>query len=451
MSERVGADVVVIGAGMAGLAAARAASEAGRSVVVVEARDRIGGRVVTHHEPGLDVPVELGAEFIHGRPRATWELVHQSGLVACDLPEERWMYRGGRLEKADGFGDDLARVMGRLGEVREEDESFAAFLKRCCTGADLDEARGLARSFVEGFDAADPERISARSLAEEQEGIGDVGSEPQFRLLRGYGALAAWMRARLDPSRARVMLRTVVDEVRWERGRVEVAARGPENREMLFEGRAAVVTLPVGVLHAAAGEEGAVRFVPEVGRVREAARKLGSGGVVKVVLWFDRAFWEEEGGVSAADGGNMRDAVFILAPGEEFPTWWTQRPLRTPVLTAWVGGPRAERMRGMGEMEVVRRALHVLAGMTGPDQKALEGRLRGAWAWNWPGDPYARGAYSHVTVGGLGAREVLAEPVEGTLFFAGEAADVSGQASTVAGAIASGARAGRLAAGSERG
>ena len=155
---------------------------------------------------------------------------------------------------------------------------------------------------------------------------------------------------------------------------------------------------------------------------------------MKVVLRFGRAFWEE------LDDGRYCNGSFFHAYGAFFPTFWTTLPARTPLLTAWVGGPKAARLSGSSEEEIVQCALTSLDAVFGKRAKA-RAHLQGAYVHDWQSDPFSRGAYSYVVAGGLNARTLLARPVQSTLFFAGEAADVGGQAGTVAGAIQAGARA----------
>jgi monoamine oxidase len=429
-------DVIVIGAGAAGLGAARALMEAGRKVVIVEARERVGGRIRTVRDSAFGMPVELGAEFVHGRPEATWELLREFGLVAYDLPFDHFQKRRGRLVHVEDFEEELGKVMNGLPRAGR-DVSFGEHLRKRCSSARLREACKMARAFVEGFDAADPEKISGKSIAAELKGVGNLEEETQFRLVDGYGALVDHLWKRLD-GRVDLRLRTVVREVVWERGRVEVrCGSGP-----VFRAARAIVTLPLGVLRARGGE-GAVKFSPELPG-REAIEQLEFGSIVKAVLRFDHAFWEDKGAKRAARAdAELKDAVFMHDPDAEFPTFWTMRPLRVPALTAWAGGPKAAALAGKSERELTAAAIGSLAGLVGLSEGRLRGMLRGAHAYDWASDPYARGAYSYVGVGGTGARKKLARPVKGTLFFAGEAVDTSGQASTVAGALASGKAAAR--------
>jgi monoamine oxidase len=241
-------------------------------------------------------------------------------------------------------------------------------------------------------------------------------------------------------------LRSVVHTVKWRPGSVTVEGTQTKNapRATSHEPRSAfrvtarkaIVTLPLGVLQLASRAPGAVRFTPALAEKRAALKGLAPSPVVKAVLLFRDAFWEQR------DRGRYRNAVFFRAPGRRFPSFWTALPERVPLLTAWAGGPNALRLTGAAASQVVRYAVASLASIFG-DAPGIRARLEAAWLHDWQQDPFARGAYSYVTVGGQGARKALAMPLRDTLYFAGEATDHEGEHGTVAGALRSGARAAR--------
>ena len=426
--------IIVIGAGAAGLAAAARLARARRSALVVDARLRIGGRIWSHHEPGLPLPLELGAEFIHGRAKATFELLGKAVSAAVDTADPRWTVRDGRLvERSGDLFRQVREAMARAPLEPGEDMSFDALLRRI-GDALSDEAHAFARTLVQGFDAADPARVSARAIVDEWSGGASVEA-PQFRPLGGYGALLSALASEIAGTRVQMQLDTVVRSVRWKRGSVEV--RGTfVGKPFVAAAKRAIVTLPLGVLQQPVRSEGAVRFDPPLASKREALRLLAAGPVLKALLHFRRAFWEK------ADRGRYADAAFFHAPGKVFPTFWTALPVRTPVLVAWAAGPNAQRLAGAASEKIVREATASLASIFGK-RSLVESSLESAWVHDWQADPYARGAYSYVRVGGERARAQLAEPLAGTLFFAGEAADTEGESGTVAGALQSGARAAR--------
>ena len=428
-------DVLVIGAGAAGLAAAAGLATSGRAVLILEARDRIGGRIWTHAEPGFPVPVELGAEFIHGEPEATFDLMRRFGVAAVDTRGPHWTCRRGRLGlRGDVFSQVQAAMRRNRGRLRARDLPFRDFLARIGAAELPPDARALALALVEGFDAADPAEVSARSIVDEWVG-GEALDAPQFRPLGGYGALLAPLAASLEQGSAHLQMNSVVRTVRWREGAVE--AEGVQLGESFrAQAKRAIVTLPLGVLQLPAGAPAAVRFDPPLLEKEKSLRRLGSGPVLKAVLRFGEAFWED------ASAGACRDAAFFHAPDAPFPTLWTALPVRVPLLVAWAGGPRAARLSGASRDAVLKVALDSVRSVFGR-RLARKARLESAALHDWQQDPFARGAYSYVLAGGGGARRALARPLGDTLFFAGEATDAGGEAGTVAGALRSGQSAAR--------
>jgi len=427
-------DVVIIGAGAAGLAAAAELARRGRSVLVLEARDRIGGRVWTRHEPGLPVPVELGAEFIHGRPAATFSLLRKAGVTAVDAPIVPLTVQRGKLRpREDGVFAEVRHVLRRhAGALQKKDVSFATFLA-CGRHGLSEEVRAFARMRVQGYDAADPARVSARAIAAEWAGEG-ADESGHSRPPGGYGALLAPLTNALGGS-IRLQLQTIVRTVEWQRGSVEIEGNSLGEPFRATASRA-IITLPLGVLQTPPEAPGAVRFTPALKEKGQALERLASGPVLKVALRFRTAFWEE------LDEAHYRDVSFFHAPRAAFPTFWTALPARAPLLIAWAGGPRAARLTGTGTSDIIRKAVTSLKSVFGK-RADIDARLEAAWFHDWQQDPFARGAYSYVTVGGAGARQALAAPLRNTLFFAGEATDVEGEHGTVAGALRSGIRAAR--------
>jgi monoamine oxidase len=430
----VDSDVLIIGAGGAGLAAAAGLVESGCRLLILEARDRIGGRMWTRHVPGFAAPIEYGAEFIHGYAPATMAFLKRGGKTVIESTDIHWRLNDGELQKTNEFFHDVQRVMRTSRILEHKDLSFDEFLSQCNELSP--EAREYAKMMAQGFDAADTSRASARAIAAEWTAQMMDDDAPQSHPLGGYDSLLSTFASLLRRDNVRLQMQTAIHEVRWAEGTVEVAGTFL-GKSFRASAARAIITLPLGVLQLPPTAPGGVRFIPALAEKESALQGLASGPVVKINLRFARAFWEQ------CDGGRFRDASFFHSSKADFPTFWTQVPLRAPLLVAWAGGPRALRVsNNAAPEEVVRRAVAALQTMFGK-RCNVEDQLEAAYYNDWQQDPFARGAYSYVTVGAGNARSLLAAPIANTLFFAGEATDTEGEPATVAGALQSGSRAAR--------
>jgi monoamine oxidase len=405
--------VIVLGAGVAGLSAARVLSQSRIPVVILEARHRVGGRVHTVGERGSSVPVEIGAEFVHGRPPEI------PPLPAIETGGEDWCFRNGRLERPSAIFQSTEGLMAGLSDAPEQ--SFAEFVS--ARGTD-DDALRWATGYIEGFHAARPDEIGVRGIALANRAEDAIEGDRSFRLAGGYATLLDWLRQDVT---AEIHCDVVVQSVAWRRGRVEVQAQACP-RSFLAE--RLICTLPLGVL-----ASGDVHFDPEPADLRDAFSAIAMGHAAHIRLRFRRRVWE--------DRPELRGLGFLFSQEAWMPTWWTAAPSEEPVLTGWTGGPRAEAAPA-DPADWVDSALVTLGKLLGRDPAELRRELVSWHAHNWTADPFSRGAYSYVRVGGLDALRRFGEPVEDTLYFAGEAVNAEGYWSTVNGAMASGERAARL-------
>jgi monoamine oxidase len=428
----------VIGAGAAGLAAARELVAAGIDVTILEARDRIGGRILTVHDREIGA-IELGAEFLHGSADALQPIIAAAMLRVLSIEGTRWQATPRTVRRLEDFWERLDRVMRKLGTGTRTDESFSNFLARRPGGRSLAPDRTLATQFVRGFHAADLTRISAKVLAESGSPGGDEREQRLARIVDGYDSVITWLAA---PVHDRIHLSDIVTRVRWQKGHVEIeSAHADGTRRQTVEARAVMITVPLGVLQAAPGQPGAIEFEPALATKAHALRHMAMGSVVRLVFRFRERFWSGESFEPHGKTLDLDSMSFLHTHADDFAVWWTAYPLQSPVLTAWCGGPEAARLAELDRSTLESRAIASLAAQLGVPPRRVTALVRDTWFHDWVHDPFARGAYSYQLVGGRNAPADLARPLRGTVFFAGEAADATGSTGTVHGAIASGRRA----------
>ena len=331
----------------------------------------------------------------------------------------------GTWEPMEEPSDAVRPVVDRLRRLPAPDRSLSQALAECCREPELESACATIVPYVEGFHAADPDRVSIRWLAEVEKSQSADASRLRTPdgLQRAVDALAAML-----PSQVTLRLGAPTREVRWRPGRVEVDADGTT-----LHASSLVVTVPLGVLKAPAGHPAHIRFSPELPEKRAALDRLGVGHVQKLVLRFREPFWRRI--------GPLARALFLQDLKQPFPTWWRGVEPDDPVLVGWAGGPQALRLAQEDRAGTVDAALASLSGALSVSRSTVEEKLLDVWFHDWSHDPFALGAYSYVLVGGADAHRNLASPVAGTLFFAGEATCGGGTNATMDGPVESGRRA----------
>jgi monoamine oxidase len=422
-------DVIIIGAGVAGLSAARDLTAAGARALVLEARDRLGGRIMTYQT--ADGPIELGAEFVHGAVDETLSVAREAGLALRETDRSAPPPTGdSRAERASRTTVDIFSAMDVVlahASADGPDESFRHLVDRVEVDPQI-KARCLA--LVEGYHAADPDRFSVRSLLRNTAADERPGANRQFRFASGYDGLVTAIFQRIDPQLCEVRLDTVVTAVSW--GRRRVAVRTSTGEELAAP--QLIVTVPLGVL-----KSGTIEFSPRLADKEEALARLEMGDAERVSLCLASDAW--------VASERFPPAGFLMTGQPPFPVWWISRPPPFPVVTGWAGGRNARALAHMSGAARVEAAVVALAAALDADGGRLRQDLRGGFTHDWLADPFARGAYSYAGVGGSEAGDELALPIDGTLFFAGEATESDGDNGTVHGAIASGRRAAKRALG----
>jgi monoamine oxidase len=422
--EAKGKRVLVIGAGMAGLTAARNLAEAGRQVLVLEARDRVGGRIRTLRDEGEII--ELGAEFVHGRPAELWQLIDEAGLETYALDGKDVCHRDGKLKKCDEQGE-IFKFLNGLTSWKGPDLPFADYpaLKKLSP-----EKRDEVINYVQSFNAADYRQIGVHALAVQQRAEEEIGSDEVFRVREGYDRVPEFLARKVREAGGRIELSRQVEKIEWERGHVTVFARdGGELAQ--YSAEQAVITLPLGVL-----QQAGVQFQPVPGPLF-AANELTMGPVRRFTLLFRERWWAEHEDVK------LNDMSFLFAHDAMPPVWWTAHPWETRTMTGWIGGPRSAEFDQCTREQVGDIACRELASVFPLPLNYLRGQLISCASHDWQTDPLTCGAYSYVPAGGLEAVLKMATPSRETLFFAGEHTDVTGHWGTVHAAMRSGARAAR--------
>lgn len=432
---------------MAGLVAAHALAKSGLNVAVLEARDRVGGRVFTarvDRDKAEPLPIELGAEFIHGHPPETWDLIREARLETRARAGAHLCFRDGALQRHD---EELEGGMAVLEEMTrwqanqspDRDLSFAQYLQWHAIG---EFARVRALEYVEGFNAADASVISVASLARQQRAEDAIDGDRLFCIVGGYGALPAFLARDLVRSGGSVTLGAPVRQITWRRDRVDITADSPDGDILRVKAKRVLVTVPLGVLQA-----DAIAFAPKPSALMH-AQQLRMGAVLRITLVFRERFWSDPAMLEATPkwAAQLDQLSFLFAHGALPATWWTLMPDTAPVITGWIGGPavgavQAEQQVRVGVNALLERAINTLADVLSLPVDRVRGLLLSWHTHDWQADPYARGAYSYVPAGAIDASAKLCEPVANTIYFAGEHTDVSGHWGTVHAAVRSGLRA----------
>jgi len=388
--------VVIIGAGVAGLMAGRMLHDAGYTVTLIEARDRIGGRVWTDYDLA-PYPIELGAEYIHGANVLTWQWIKRYKLKTMEAEDDdsMYMHRNGKIqlfsdEAYEEWEEELWEVAEEWAESGEPEVDLHTLLE--LDDGDPETARWMNSLFAPDY-GADLNQIGNKSFMEAT--YEDDGTEDgDFRLVDGYARLIERLATDLD-----IRLNTPVKHIQYAENNVQITT----STDDMIEADRVIVTLPLGVLKA-----GDVTFDPSLPDDKQTAiQTIGAGKVNKIILGFKEFFWQD----------NM-NALFTTLDSQ---LWWRPgwgRKNEQPILTSFAGGQAGENQSQMSEAEAIENSLKDLSQVYGRDISKL---LSFGKFINWGADPYSKMSYSFNAIGSAGMREILSQPVGKTLYFAGEA------------------------------
>jgi monoamine oxidase len=393
-------EVVVIGGGAAGIAAARKLHDVGVDCLLVEARDRLGGRAWTV-TGAAGTPVDLGCGWLHSADRNPWREIAEAQSLTVDKTPPPWMRPsipiGFPLEDQQAFIESLRRFWGRMGEFPE-------------TGADAPAAslldpdnrwNGLIGAVGTFLSGAELSRLSARDFSR----YDDTGVN--WRVIEGYGTVVV-AHARRVP----VKLDCPVRSIDHSGTRLCI-----ETDKGTIAADVAIVTLPSDLI-----ADEAIRFTPALPEKSEAASGLPLGLADKLFLSLEHA--EEFQKDTRLFGRTDRSSTGA----------YHFRPFGRPQIEAYYGGALAAELEAGGEAAFVDFALGELTALFGGD---FAKRLKPIGTHRWKADEFARGSYSYALPGKADCRATLAAPVDGRIFFAGEACS-RGDYSTAHGAYQTG-------------
>ncbi|SDE28291.1 Monoamine oxidase [Mucilaginibacter pineti] len=424
-------DIIVIGAGAAGLIAARTLAKAGKKVILLEAHNRIGGRIHTL-EYGYDrQPAEMGAEFIHGDLPLTKSLLDKAGIPYHSASAEMWKYTDGKFTTNEFFVENWDELLDKL-KALEQDITINDFLQQYFADDKYHNMRQSVRSFVSGYDNADPARASAFALRKEWLSE-DEGA--QYRIEGGYIKLMNYLADEFKAAGGIVCLNAVVQHIEWDKQQVKISTTAGIN----YDAKQLLIALPLGILQIDKNEDGAIHFKPQLTGHTAAINALGFGAVIKILFEFDQPFWEN---VEADQlGGKSIQNMGYLFSEEEIPTWWTQVPQRINLLTGWLGGPDAAEKVSMANEDIMEQGLQSLSNIFSIHLQELRKKLLSWQVVNWTADSFTRGSYAYDTVAAPQAKQTLNKPVANTIYFAGEYLYEGTAMGTVEAALTSGLQA----------
>lgn len=405
-------DVLIIGAGAAGLIAMKELTKAGCHVCMLEATAVAGGRISTLKEE-FSEPVEAGPEFIHGNLELSLHLIRKAGLTLIPTAGNMIPVKNGKWIKEETHDPHWEEFMNQLYQL-EKDCSLADFLDQYFAAEKYAALRDSVHGYAEGFDLADISKASAIFAREEW----SQHYETQYRIKEGYGKLIDYLVEQCTQQHSVIHFNQPVYKIEHSANSVTVFTINNKS----FQAAKLIITAPLGIL-----QNGNIEFSPAIDGHITAIQQLGFGSVIKLLFMFTNNFWK-----SYAD-----DIGFILSD-QQIPTWWTQIPTESNLLTGWLGGPKAAEMSVYSDNEILRAALESLANIFGKSVEELQDQLSHHKIICWQNNLYAKGGYSYMTVDSIAAKTKLSEPIAETIFFAGEAYYSGASQGTVEAALQSG-------------
>lgn len=406
-------DIIIIGAGAAGLIAMKDLLAAGYQVCLLEASPIAGGRIATIKEEGFNEPVESGAEFIHGKLPLTLQLLNEANIPYEPVAGKMINVQNGKWQEEEEHDGHWELFMHQPGELKT-DMTINQFLKQYFSDPKFADLGRAVQRFAEGFDLADIDKASILSIRNEW----SHANEAQYRIPGGYIKLIGHLLETIHQQNAVMHFNACVHKIEYNNEYVKVYTT--DNRE--FKASKLIITVSAGVL-----QSGSVQFIPALTTHADAIQQLGFGDVIKILLQFKSSFWKK----------HSADIGFLLSD-EEIPTWWTQLPAETNLLTGWLGGPKAMVKAAETDDSLLLLSLQSLSSVFHLPLAVLKRELFHHKIVCWHHQPYVKGGYSYNTTSSALAKRILSRPVNDVIFFAGEAMFEGDSQGTVEAALQSG-------------
>ena len=405
--------IIIIGAGAAGLIAAKELSSRGYGITILEDAEKAGGRMCTSSQNKFGMPVEPGAEFIHGNLQLTLQLLKEANIKYTPINGKMVHFTNEKIKRHDDLDKHWDELMEQIDELKE-DMTIDDFLNKYFGDEKYEQLRQSVQGFAEGFDLADTAKAAIIPLKKEWA----HEEEAQYRIDGGYIKLTEYLVETCLKNKVNIQYDCFVETINWKNDDVTITTI--DNRT--FTAQKLIITVSAGML-----QSGKIDFIPAIPAYMKAVNDIGFGSVIKILLQFKDQFWKKK----------SKGAGFILS-NETIPTWWTQLPDENTLLTGWLGGPKAYAHKNTSPEEIIQLSLQSLSSIFDYRVEELQENLLHAEVYNWSNDKCSLGGYSYSTLSSAEAKQVLNTPLENTIYFSGEATYEGDAQATVEAALQSG-------------